>query len=627
MPPQENFLATGAIKSNAVPLKDGDLCVVRADYDCNNLPADLPPEAGTVTNYVCGKNNKWYDVCNNKTFEEVRSIINEKTKFRNRTINATIQVVPANVQSQCCPAGSCWDGASCIGEFNMFNDDAESIYICMDGRWRNKTYFYKQNWEGEPGFAPDYDPLITKERTCFCGDGETSSDKSNACPGINDEDKGEREVSSGLFYFFVNSSKFTEDDVANNGDHYCLNGTWTSRQALVATQLLKLAQRYADRYAVECGDAGSGPGQDSGLMNMATPTEASGLDPDYSRICVMSWFDPAEHRFVGTFKQQGLGEDEKLVDAIVDQSVGLFKSTQHGNINPQIFDPETFTCNSLKGENKFIQCDSHDGRDDVILNGNTSSIIYNPEGISVASSTFVQRWFDTFLSLLFNPVKQITQSLTSTSLRVENAALDVQNFDKFYQSADGTSKIVGFVTKNTHGDQLLSISYYGVSENVCKRLIGLIKSVSPTEPGKTAFCVTQPDGASWKQTLLWKKPASMGGSDWGKTWHELTSKIRANINSTKPKLVYVKNNAVGIVNAGQTIIFTAMPLNGLDISSATIKWIFTPPRTTTMQLFTGNPKQYTFDVNKPGQYKIVLNVTTSSNTYIEIIPFNVSEAP
>jgi hypothetical protein len=151
-------------------------------------------------------------------------------------INETAQ------QAECCRPSECWDGEQCIPSakdtlsivpYKVMNDRGDG-FICKDGAW--EWIYSKTTWDGsEHGY-------------CLHND---------QCLVFRGGDRSLNNVYSPNYYptdvIGVTNMPLCINDGEHYLDHYCEDGTWTSRTKYVALELYNLAEGndfvlYCDNY-------------------------------------------------------------------------------------------------------------------------------------------------------------------------------------------------------------------------------------------------------------------------------------------------------------------------------------------------------------------------------------------
>ncbi|MCB9358621.1 hypothetical protein H6503_01695 [Candidatus Woesearchaeota archaeon] len=143
-------------------------------------------------------------------------------------------------QAECCRQSECWDGNQCVPSVtdtfavtpweNNFMNSREDGFICKNGDW--EWSYKKTNWDGtEEGYCME-------NTQCFVSQ---SGQYSNT------------DVHGPLEYAIDELSGKSIPACINNGefyaDHYCNNGTWTSRTQYVA---LEMYNKASDDFTLYC---------------------------------------------------------------------------------------------------------------------------------------------------------------------------------------------------------------------------------------------------------------------------------------------------------------------------------------------------------------------------------------
>ena len=267
--------------------------------------------------------------------------------------------------------------ACCINSTGCVNSSGQCVpigtgdsdYKCIDGNWVEVGI--KCDWNDQ-----NCGTYCNSSSQCWIS-GDAFDDISNVAPT-----------------FFPNVSDFSQGLCINDEeyllDHYCENGTWTTRTKLIALQFLEFTNRTTNDYRLYCDRVDN-------VVN----------SPYYTtyNIPVISFFN--SECILNDVQLNCMNEN---ICALWYNETGQEKVALGFNFNVDIDDSQVlqYVFNKNNGycginTNQFTRCSSDDK---FWYNGKIKSLIYAKNGIlSLTAPT----WWDWFLSFLKNPLTTILE--------------------------------------------------------------------------------------------------------------------------------------------------------------------------------------------------------------------------
>jgi|GEM_PF-5399536 len=295
-----------------------------------------------------------------------------------------------------------------------------------------------------------------------------------------------------------------------DNDNYCFNGTWSTRTALVAEQLLNFAQ--GKDYTLFCDQPEKALNDYSELL---FPGDAGAWLTGVNKFCTLEYKDGSTvRRAVAT----SLNKDYYL-----DTEV-------YGFLQSVLKLPADFCKSAISKDDKFYQC--NDNR--VWWDNKTQIVIYSAEGIELQPN-IITNFMQKFNELLFDPVRflinLIKASFADQPLQLNKYFKDVTDFDRYYEAKVGTRSVKGFIrnendcTAANICGKYVSVSFGNVSEDICAYvnkwdLYSGIATGNPTMP--EVHCTQSGDN------YYVVSHADEGGEFAAveKIWTDLTAKLR-----------------------------------------------------------------------------------------------------
>lgn len=241
-----------------------------------------------------------------------------------------------------------------------------------------------------------------------------------------------------------------------NNDDYCLNGTWSTRTALVATQLLEFAQ--GKDYTLFCDEPLRALNDQTELL---FPGDAGPWLSGTNKYCTLQYKD-------GNNIKRALGTSLNK-DFFVDTEI-------YGFLQGVLKLPADYCANAITTEDRFKQCNTNM----VWWNNKTQLIIYannGGEGIGLQQSPlglFLVR----FKQFLYDPINVLINAIKAAfagePMQLNKYFKDVSDFDRYYEAVVGNKVVKGFIrdeadcTPDHICGKYVSVDFKNVDEDICK---------------------------------------------------------------------------------------------------------------------------------------------------------------
>ncbi|MBW2977582.1 putative metal-binding motif-containing protein [Candidatus Woesearchaeota archaeon] len=368
------------------------------------------------------------------------------------TVKATPIEYPIQ-SSSCCPESYCWNDTACVpSEANatsLINPliIGDKIWRCLDGNWSLAIKRY--TWDfSQSGFCPTHTQcLVDPAGNALLNDQPESYD-----PTSTDVPQC---IESGQFIV----------------DHYCFNGTWTSRTKLIALQFLDIVNETGDidNYTLFCDN------YKNALANYDYLSIEDVLRGKlYARppISIYTCSDNTNYVMpcVNNF----------CVIKYIDRSSGEQKVLLGTSLNRPIDDPEfsflraldqTSTyCSNLQGTGFGFQKCSNDAN--IWYSDEINSVIFSKTGTSVGALSII----DSFARFLFNPINSIINYVVdviapraepSGALIDYNFTQNVKDFNQIYINRLLDISIKAIIEEPQLDKKFVTIKYFEVPEDIC----------------------------------------------------------------------------------------------------------------------------------------------------------------
>ncbi len=331
---------------------------------------------------------------------------------------------PINLTTACCPQEYCWDGSQCVlsdawnvsGNANLWDGSTQLMgqiyqHVNTSRQWLAKGYRCTLN---ETGYA-DWEAAEIKYDWNYKYSGYCRSDSdcfvSHTYPG---------EGLSGC----IHDGQFMNNDYElNKGNHYCLNGEWTTKTFLIANVLENLTD--GDPYILFCDDTGRifNNLESTQNGNQQTPNNISGG-------CVLISKEGSEERIITGFYVATPFEEDMMCQWYV-----TFYNNIHSDFPIALQDcpipGEDSGCEPF--DNGFIRCWQED---DFNLYKNNESLYY------IISKDPISEIEQGFFYNLWNNIVGFFQWLFGyTPSQPLGLAAQTQNYEKLYVLSNNTLKV------------------------------------------------------------------------------------------------------------------------------------------------------------------------------------------
>ena len=354
--------------------------------------------------------------------------------------------------TSCCPANYCWNSTACVpSEANvtaLVNPLilGDNVWRCLDGNWTLSIRRYAWDFS-QSGFCP----TITQCLVDPAGNASLNNQPETYDPTIDIPQ-------------CIETRQFIED-------HYCFNGTWTSRTKLIALQLLDIVNKTGDEfnYTLFCDNYKNALAvYDYLSIEDYLRGKLFAMPPISIYTCSdnMNYVMPCVNNFcVLKYTDRSSGE-QKVV----------FGTSLNKPINDSEFsflrtlDQKSDYCSDLIGTgSNFTKC-SNDPN--IWYSDAINSVIFSKTGILIGPLSI----FDSFVRFLFNPIRSIINYVVDTiAPRAEpsgavidyNFTKNVKDFNQIYINSLYGISIRAIIEQPQLDKKFITIKYFGVPEDVC----------------------------------------------------------------------------------------------------------------------------------------------------------------
>ena len=420
-------------------------------------------------------------------------------------------------QAECCTESQCWTGTECYGQQNdnprdpPFPHRNSSLpgWRCIDGEWTHQELKY--TWDDtEAGFC-------AYESQCLVNPFSTNTDFS-LLNETNFDDWQDNNIQC------INSTQFI-------GDHYCENGSWTSRTKLVALELINYG---GDDFTLFCGDYKRSLNyfdystMRTGNVNQILSRDMSSSDSGRSRainnICVLRM-------------HPGHAVSEKVIVGIslndrVDEPVYRVGSTEYNVLRTIGKDPSY--CDDVLDDDEYNPC----YMSDVWYNGQTQSIMFSNNNIGFGAGTiFTEDVWDQIISDLVSPVE--VGEFPATMTIDYDSAENTKDYSTVYFDKKGDKEVIAVMERvaedpgdpGTRFFTYMAIEYANFDEaDLCSTVTNYSARNLDMLSGELPLSCEELYGGSYMVQAATNPSTSYSGlglSDKQKMiWKELTSKLR-----------------------------------------------------------------------------------------------------
>jgi len=308
-------------------------------------------------------------------------------------------VLPAEVEAatdfdqtrECCYNKGCWDGTQCrwegvrwallddqFAEYNNYEDGMD-VYMCKDGTWNGPL-------------EPSYDWYVNTEDPQFCGEDYQCACKDADCVSFS-------------------GGGCTNIDGYFTGNYLCEGGDWTSRNKLIATQMMDIAG--SSDYTIFCDTI-------ENAVNYFEPLVPA--EPNINGVCVLNYNG-------GTVLGFALNSDGSHS---YDIDVDTILFNQNNGIVSRVLDEDLSSCVDgivgSSGYGSFRRCIT--GSDKYFYNNQTQLFLYSKNGLSGNPLSWNYNSADTQLIGFFN---QVSNHISSNAGTINNHP-DIMNIEVFNEA-------------------------------------------------------------------------------------------------------------------------------------------------------------------------------------------------
>ncbi len=298
-------------------------------------------------------------------------------------------------------------------------------------------------------------------------------------------------------------------------DDYCLNGTWSTRTALIATQLLNFASTKTD-YTLFCDTPQYAA---NNYQDLSLYGDGGSWLQGVNKLCTLEYKEGSNrYRAFGT--------------SINDQQ-NYFINTDYGFLPVILKFSKDYCDSAVHTDNKYYRCGTNNS---LWLNNDTYSVIYSRKGINLDGS-LISNVFITFRSLLYDPITSIINTIkglftpTIGASKIHEFLEDIHDFDQVYYKKVGTKEVRGFVRQEADCAAsgvcgwYISVNYFNFNYDVCNKIAqwDLYDGISTGNPMEHEIHCTQ--SANNYHVV---SHVDEGGEfqEVGQIWTDLTSKLR-----------------------------------------------------------------------------------------------------
>ncbi|MBN1157581.1 hypothetical protein JXA85_08230 [Candidatus Woesearchaeota archaeon] len=340
----------------------------------------------------------------------------------------------------CCPREYCWDGKMCRIAFEKsdevigyaFAEDAEyaklfdrgfRCSIDQDGMAAWIETGKKYDWNDEQsGFCKQDNMCFLK----FPADCPSEPDNSNIDCKINNLEP---------------PLSFCTTDKSFIADHYCMNGNWTTRTALIASRLEQIATDLnPDKYFIYCDKAKANDEREEHVILDKNELFVNNLislsatnDKSINKVCILKfWMDNKEFAIFGTSLNKNTNKKEELKAALSS----LFSSS---------VEEEKIQCDEAfnKKEDTFTAC-TYEGSVSPPYYNNMTKILLYSENYDLSLVLEDSVW-QTIWKLLKNPFDTIVNLVKNILLQTTDPLPAPKDLDVIYKAKKGATTINGVI--------------------------------------------------------------------------------------------------------------------------------------------------------------------------------------
>jgi hypothetical protein len=240
------------------------------------------------------------------------------------------------------------------------------------------------------------------------------------------------------------------------GDHYCNNGEWTTRTALIATHLLPIV-RSLDEASLFCSNyndvlnyykynvKGNYAENYFGIQSFQCKINDISV-PCTNNLCILKYKEDNKEKII-------IGAS--LNNDINSASYSILESFEKSKTN----------CNNKLESEQFELCTTG-----VLYNNKIKSVMFGKELTKMNNAlvgTFIST-IRTYFASLANEINSFNPSSYDYSF-----ILDTQNFNKIYINKKDGKTIIG-ITEEIKDEKYMAYAYYGFTSKVCEAITNYI---------------------------------------------------------------------------------------------------------------------------------------------------------
>ncbi len=347
--------------------------------------------------YFCSQEGVW------KTYNGLKAGNIKTTPFENDGL-------PGFSESECCPELWCWDGHECVDGSNP-EGGQNTLRKCVRGEWEEieeKPSQSNPNQRGQCAISQCY--YLPESGDGMC----------------------------------VNEGNWTKD-------HYCNEGEWTTRTALLANELQGFAEDESDDYSIFCGAYDKVLNDLQAVEGEITFSIQTYLSNQQSNnFCALLYNDGSEKKVViGASLNMPVNSEES-------EFLYLFEESRYQ------MGPVTYYnyCDGAieEGESEgagYFGCNYYNVKDNAKIwyNAKLDSIIYSSEEISLNGE-------ESLIELFIGYIR----SMIGGEEEAEEDAVPAKHFDRLYMNKKEGKLIKGFMDETRNK---MRVEYSGVGSDIC----------------------------------------------------------------------------------------------------------------------------------------------------------------
>mgnify|MGYP006277944213 CR=1 FL=1 len=399
----------------------------------------------------------------------------------------------------CCPSSWCWNGTGCMNSDEWYSNPhegplmnfSECGYRCINGTYggehgENASWQFSCNKTRWDKFDSGY---CNFARECF--------------------------VSKTVQPYCIKSGKYVDHEGQQPnqwGNHFCLNGTWTTRTVMVGLEMLEFVSDEPglapDRFTLFCDNisrAANNP------LNPVT---------DLNYMCVLQYFDgndpPSE------------GNRHVVMGAPLEEDFDVAEFAEEIGTE----------CSSVSESDEYAECEGSNGK--YWFNNATNSVIYNKKSsINLGEKT----WLDYFADWYSNPFSMLNNAIYGLFTGAESFSEfntysglieGHTNINSYYIARHNEYSVTAYIDKLYDHDSeelkdFMFINYTGFSDEIC---MAIEDTVGAEYPYYLLYEDINPGGLHSGSTKCFGVPESDvvtdvdDDSEFTRLWKFLTARLR-----------------------------------------------------------------------------------------------------